>query len=102
MKNLEIKKIQSYIGFAKRSRNILLGVDDIIKSKNTKLIIISKNISDSSLKKIQEFANSKSIDNFVIDGEKFFEILQMENVKALGILDANLASAIKLKITNWC
>lgn len=100
MKNLEIKKIQSYIGFAKRSRNILLGVDDIIKSKNTKLIIISKNISDSSLKKIQEFANSKSIDNFVIDGEKFFEILQMENVKALGILDANLASAIKLKITN--
>ena len=54
-------KIKTYIGFAIKSRKIKFGVDDILKLKNAELIIVSDSLSESGMKKLEGFAERKSI-----------------------------------------
>lgn len=98
--NLQINKAKTYIGFAIKSRAIKFGVDDILKSKKCKLVLVSELLQESSFNKITKFCNQKNIDLLKIGLENFENLLDNKSVKAVAILDDNLALAIKKNLTN--
>ena len=55
-------KIKTYVGFAVKSRKIRFGVDDILKLKNTSLILVSDSLAESGMKKLEGYANKNSVD----------------------------------------
>lgn len=94
-------KIKSYIGFAKKSRNIVFGTDDILKLiKKCQLILISESLSESSTKKIEATAQKFNLKVNILTKEDFFEIIENENIKAIAITDRNLSDAIKIQLDN--
>ena len=95
---MELNKIKTYINFAKKSKSIIYGVDDIVKSNKLKIIVLSDGLADNSKQKIQKLAQTKNI--FILELEKniFFELVQNDIIKIFAITDANLAKAIKLNL----
>lgn len=83
-----MEKIRSYIGFAIKSRNIVYGTDNILKSK-AKLVIVSDRLSQNAIDKL----NNKFHKVIIIKDETFAEL--GSSALALAILDSSLANAIK-------
>ena len=97
---MNLSKIKTYIGFAIKSRKIKFGVDDILKLKNAGIIIVSDSLAESGMKKLENFANKKSIELIKLTEVDFLELIQNISIKATAILDENLAEAIKKNLTN--
>jgi ribosomal protein L7Ae-like RNA K-turn-binding protein len=97
---INTSKIKTYVGFAVKSRKIRYGVDDILKLKNADLIIVSDSLAESGMKKIEAFADRKSVSLIKLSEQDFFEVVQNISIKALAVLDENLADAIKKNLTN--
>lgn len=97
---INLSKIKTYIGFAIKSRKIRFGVDDILKLKNVSLIIVSDSLAESGMKKLEGFAERKSIELIKFNESDFLELIQNISIKATAILDENLAEAIKKNLTN--
>ena len=97
---INTSKIKTYVGFAVKSRKIKFGVDDILKLKNTNLIMVSDSLAESGMKKLEAFADRKSVSLIKLSEEDFFEVVQNISIKALAVLDVNLADAIKKNLTN--
>ena len=98
MKILELSKIKTYINFAKRSNNIIYGVDDILKSKHLYLVLISNDLSESSKNKLQKYIESKKITYFFLTNTQISEFCNNDSVKVFAITDKNLANAIKVNL----
>ncbi len=98
--SLEVTKARSYIGFAIKSRSVKFGVDDICKSKNVEFIISSASLMSSSRKKLDCFSAKNNIEILNLSIDDFDNLLDNKSVKALAILDKNLAVAIKKNLTN--
>ena len=86
-------KIKTYIGFAKKSRQIAFGLNMALTSKS-KLVLVDGSISDDSMQKLNKFC--KNI--IVLDSEDYKKL--QENAKVIAILDKNLANAIENEIKN--
>ena len=97
---MEIIKIKTYINFARRSRNIVFGVDDILKSKKIQLVIYPDSLASSSKVKLKTFTKTHNIFNKELLCDELYELLQNDSVKAVGVTDKNLANAIRLIFTN--
>ena len=97
---INTNKVKTYVGFAVKSRKIKFGVDDILKLKNTNLIMVSDSLAESGMKKLEAFADRKSVSLIKLSEEDFFEVVQNISIKALAVLDENLADAIKKNLTN--
>ena len=97
--NLQIDKAKTYIGFAIKSRAIKFGVDDIVKCKKNELIIVSDSLQESSFNKITRFSMQNNIDLLKIGLENFEILLDNKSIKAVAILDKNLAAQIKKNLT---
>lgn len=95
-----MNKIITYINFAKKSKSIIFGVDDIIKSNKVELVFISEELAESSKNKVQKFIKTKNITEYLLDKDNFFELIQNTSIKVFGITDKNLANAIKKNFTN--
>lgn len=92
-------KIKTYIGFAKRSRTVIFGVDEIIKTlKKCELILASSALSQSSLEKLQKSAAKIKRNVYVIAEEEFNQNLNSVFIKAIAITDKNLSDAIKKEL----
>ncbi len=98
--NLQIDKARTYLGFAIKSRSVKYGVDDITKCRKVELILVSDSLQESSFNKITKFSMQNNIDLLKIGLENFEELLDNKSVKAVAILDKNLALAIKKNLTN--
>lgn len=81
-------KINSYVGFAIKSKTIVYGADNILKSKNINLILASEELSQNTINKLKN-TNLKIIN---LPSEKYNSL----NLKGLvvGIKDKSLADAI--------
>ena len=58
------KKIDSYLGFAKRSRNLIMGYNTCLlamNKKKLKLLIIAGDVSENTVKKLIHSANESNI-----------------------------------------
>ena len=97
---INTNKVKTYVGFAVKSRKIRYGVDDILKLKNADLIMVSDSLAESGMKKLEAFANRKSLSLIKLSEEDFVEVVQNISIKALAVLDINLADAIKKNLTN--
>ena len=93
-------KIVAYVGFAIKSKNIIYGTDDIIKSKRAKNILLSESLSDSSKSKIENYAKQKNIEVKNFKAEVFNEIMNNQNIKAAAITNESLADAINKSLAN--
>ena len=98
--SLKTNKAKTYLGFAIKSRSIVYGVDDICKTRKAELIIISSALSETSAKKIVSYSEKNNIILLKMGLENFQELIDNINVKAIAILDKNLADAIKMNLTN--
>ena len=99
--SLEINKVKPYIGFAIKSRSIKFGVDDICKIKKSELILVSDSLQESSMKKILAFSVKNHIELLKLSLDDFENLLDNKSVKAIAILDKNLAFAIKKNLTRF-
>ena len=88
------KKIETYIRFAIKSRNIVYGIDKIkLRLRQIKLIIADKTLSDNSLKKAKLLCNRNNIPLILSDYD-LNNILDTTNCKIIGLINPNMANAI--------
>ena len=81
---LNKKKIETFINLSKKSGSCVFGVDNILKNKNIKLIIVSSN------KLFAKFGDDK-----IVETSEEFDGVLSQNIKAFAITNAELANAIK-------
>ena len=92
MKN---NKIGTYLGFCVRARHILFGVDNVEKQrKGVFLLIADENISENSLKIMIKSKEKLACPLLIMEHGVLSELLHRPTVKAVGVTDKNLASAI--------
>jgi len=87
-------KIISYIGFAKKSKNIYFGADKVLESVKKGVIIISNKISDNTLNKLENHAKKTNVVLKIVDDSLIRDICDSNNIKVFTVLDENLEKAI--------
>jgi len=85
-------KINSLIGFAVKSGKIIYGLDKIVESFKTKLIIYCASVSDNSFEKIHDLGQTKI--KTVKSIKPLCDIVYKQNCKVIAITDSQFASAI--------
>ena len=91
---MDVKKIKTYIGFAKKSGSIIYGIDALCV-KRTDLMYLSNLLSLSSRDKCLNTANKNKTKVFVVEQEIIDEITSSTNIKAFGIKNKQLSNAIQ-------
>lgn len=95
-------KLQSYMGFAKKSGNLLMGYNTCVfamKKKKVKLLIVAEDISENTGKKIEKEAKKHQVTCRVYGSSD--ELSQMAGTggrSIFGITDQNFAEVILKEI----
>ena len=84
-------KFTAMIGFAKRARKIVYGLDSLQTAKHLKLLAVSDSASDNLLNSMRRLAEKRSLPLVTVDG---LENKVGGNTKALGVTDENMSLAI--------
>ncbi|MDE6618413.1 MAG: hypothetical protein K2K13_05265 [Clostridiales bacterium] len=84
-------KFVTMIGFARRSGKIVYGLDSLKHAKNVKLLAVSDTASDNLVRNIERLADINEIPIVYAVG---LELTVGNNVKALGLVDGNMAKAV--------
>lgn len=88
-----MNKINGYLGFALKSKNVLLGVDQITENKKTSFVILYSSLSENSIAKLKKFATYNNIYLKQVE-----EDVLPSGCKAIAITEKNLAQAIIEKL----
>jgi len=96
----KLTKIKTYVGFAEKSGKLIIGTDNLLVSKKLKLILISDELGESAQKKLNNYALRESIIIYKLMASEIQEIYSKGAIKALGIIDKNLADAVIKIIAN--
>ena len=72
---VNIQKIKAYVGFALKSRQIIIGSDDILSSKRAKIIIVSENLGNSTYEKLINHSQKLNIDIIKLTDENFKQVI---------------------------
>ena len=92
---MEKSKIETYLGFSIRSRQIIFGAEMIErKKKGVYLLVIDGGIGKNSLKTILQAQEKLSCPLYITDEGALAEWVRRPAVKAVAITDKNLASAM--------
>lgn len=86
------EKIISYLGFAQKSQNALIGIDNILRYRKKIFLVLVDNTASDRLKKDAEKLKVQRTEIRLVDGLE--ELTNRSGCKAIGITDENLASAI--------
>lgn len=89
---MNVQKIKTYIGFAKKSNSIIYGVDSI-REKKVNVVIYSNSLAQSSKQRCVSL-EERGVKTFEITDEQMLEIIENVSVKAFGIKNEELAKAI--------
>ena len=92
--NKNILKLVSYVGFAKKARNIYFGADKVLETNKKGVIIVSRSISDGTLNKLNNHASKTNSEVMIIHEKIMEQIVQSDRIKVFLILDANLEKAV--------
>lgn len=92
------KKIDSYLGFAAKSRSMVTGYNTclmMMDRKKIKLLILAGDLSEKTVKKMREAAKNKSIPcRSYGTSEELSRICGKQGKGVFGITDMNFAKAI--------
>lgn len=89
-----MNKIKTYIGFAKKSRAIVFGEENVLKTKNPKIILCAQDLSQNTLKKLAKFENINLL------SQSSLQELEIQS-KVVAITDKSLADAIQNNIEEF-
>ena len=87
-------KLISYIGFAKKARNIYFGADKVLASSKKGAIIVARDISNNTLNKIKNHCVKTNAEVLIISEKLMGKIVQSDNIKLFQLLDKNLENAV--------
>ncbi|HJD06144.1 MAG TPA: hypothetical protein IAB72_04680 [Candidatus Onthoplasma faecipullorum] len=87
-------KIISYLGFAKKSNNLIVGQSPIKRTdKKLYLILIGKSASENLENLAKNVANKHNCEHLKLNVD-ISELINLKDIKIVGITDYNLAKAI--------
>ncbi len=99
-----MSKLESYIGFAKKSRNLVTGSSTVMyymDKKKVKLLIISKDTSDNTKDKLIKSAKKNNTKYVIYEDCENLSRAAGEGYKtSFAILDDNFAKVILKEIDN--
>ncbi len=87
---MEIDKIASYVGFSIKSRQMVIGTDNILKSKKVKFVLCKDSLSENASKKLKS-----KFDCYTFSQSDFERIVPLSGVQALGLTSEQLTKSIK-------
>jgi len=91
---MNLGKIKTYVGFAKKSKQIIFGLD-IIKEKKVHIIIYAEGLSEQSKSGCVKASNKNGCKSYQISNEEMLELLNIDKIKAFAITNQDLAKAIE-------
>lgn len=96
------KKVDSYLGFAAKSKNLVSGYYtclNAIKQKKLKLLILSEDLSENTTKKILTAAKENNITTRIYGkSEELSKVTGSQERGIFGITDVNFADVILKEI----
>jgi ribosomal protein L7Ae-like RNA K-turn-binding protein len=96
------RKINSYLGFAKRSGNLVAGYNACemaMKRNKIKLLLVTEDVSDNSKKKFRKLAAERSIPLYIFSITEDIPLYISDEGKGIfGITDHNFAKIIELEM----
>lgn len=99
---MQRRKIESYIGFAVKSKSVVYGLDNILSyRKKMDLVVTDKTLGDASKRKLDNYLVSHGkVKCVVLQDFTLAETLKRDNCKILAITNESLAKAIVLEMEN--
>lgn len=95
-------KIDSYLGFAKRSRNIIMGYNTCLlamNKKKIKLLILASDVSENTMKKLVNVAKDRNVEYRIYSNcEHLSQACGTIGRGVFGITDKNFANVILMEI----
>ncbi len=85
-------KIHSYLGFAQKSRNAILGYDNLISTKKKCFVILVDESGSDRLKRNIEILAKENIPFFIVPNLE--ELTNRNGCKVIGVSEPNLAKVI--------
>ena len=86
------------VGFAIRSRKILIGSDNVFAGHKAKVILIDRSLADNTRSKLLSYATQRNVALLETDFDS--ELVGVnQGCKVLGITDRNMANEILSHVT---
>ena len=96
------KKVDSYLGFATKSKNLLSGYQSCLhamKHRKLKLLILATDLSENTVKKLSRVAEEEGVPVRIYgNSEELSQITGYSERGVFGITDGNFAEAILKEI----
>ena len=96
------KKVDSYLGFAAKSRNLVSGYHTClhtIKQRRMKLLILSEDLSENTVKKLSKLSEENGVPLRIYGkSEELSKATGSQERGVFGITDANFADVILREI----
>lgn len=96
------KKIDAYLGFAKKSRNLITGYNTCIyaaQKHKLKLLLLAEDVSENTMKKFEELAKAQKIPMKIYGTKELLSNLTGEVDKGIfGIVDGHFAQIIRKEL----
>ena len=89
-----MNKTISYLGFAQKSNNCIMGQTALKKSKKQLYLIMVCNSASENLKNLAKNLANKHNCEFIISKVELKELIKFDDIKILGLTDENLSKAI--------
>lgn len=89
-----MKKIISYLGFARKSNNLIMGQTPLKYCNKQLFLVMVCNTSSENLKNLANNIANKHKCKLVIPTNKLSDLVNMDNIKIVGLTDYNLSEAI--------
>ena len=94
-------KIFAYVGFAKKSKKLLIGSTALkTAKKSVYLLLVCSTATENAKKEAEGYAKKFSCPVVMCDGAPLSELVLKENCKVAAVCDKNLAQAILTNISD--
>lgn len=94
-------KIFTYVGFAKKSKKLLIGSTALkTAKKGVQLLLVCSTATENALKEAESYARKFSCPIVRCDGAPLADLVLKENCKVAAVCDKSLADAILANISD--
>ena len=94
-------KIFTYVGFAKKSKKLLIGSTALkTAKKGVQLLLVCSTATENARKEAESYAKKFSCPIVVCDGAPLADLVLKENCKVAAVCDKHLADAILANISD--
>ena len=93
---MRVDKVKTYLGFAIKSGKVIFGVDKLFQStKKPHVVLICSTQNEKVTNKVIKYCENNQFPYIKLSDLVLGDIVGRDNCKVIGILDLNLAIAIR-------